>query len=192
MADDRQLQCKCGAMHWTIAASARGSHLKCYCADCQTFAHHLGAQAICLDEVGGTEVFQTLPLHFRFVKGQDNLRMLRLSPKGMYRWYAGCCGTPIANTLTGTGLPFVGVILRPGQSGFGPVTALANTGAAKKPVKARGLARAICSILLRAAGARLSGRGTMAPFLASDGTPAVAPIVLTLEERNAARPHTTR
>jgi hypothetical protein len=192
MTDDRLLQCTCGATHWMIAAEARGSHIVCYCADCQTFARHLGAEATSLDEAGGTEIFQTLPMHFRLLKGQDNLRMLRLSQKGMYRWYAGCCGTPVANTLTGTGLPFVGAILRPGQSGFGPIIALANTGAARKPVRARGLARAVLGLLQRAAGARLSGRGTMAPFIATDGTPAVAPLVLTSDERNAARPPATR
>ncbi|MFT6991403.1 MAG: hypothetical protein ACJASL_003390 [Paraglaciecola sp.] len=34
---------------------------------------------------------------------------VRLSQKGIYRWYAKCCNTPIGNTLGGK-VPFIGVI----------------------------------------------------------------------------------
>ncbi|MEI2804964.1 MAG: DUF6151 family protein [Albidovulum sp.] len=109
MPADRSLACRCGAMRWTIGAEAAGTHVECYCADCQTFARHLKADDY-LDAAGGTEVFQTLPHHVRFTQGAANLRLLRLSPKGLLRWYAGCCGTPIANSMPSPSFPFVGMI----------------------------------------------------------------------------------
>jgi hypothetical protein len=36
---------------------------------------------------------------------------LRLTPNGLYRWYASCCKTPLGNTL-GPAIPFVGIVAR--------------------------------------------------------------------------------
>ncbi|WP_413850408.1 DUF6151 family protein [Albidovulum sp.] len=187
MPADRSLACRCGAMRWTIGAEAAGTHVECYCADCQTFARHLKADDY-LDAAGGTEVFQTLPHHVRFTQGAANLRLLRLSPKGLLRWYAGCCGTPIANSMPSPSFPFVGMILRPGQSGFGPVLTHANTASARTPVRSTGLARAVLGLLARTAAAKLTGKGGTAPFFAADGKPAAEARILTLAERDAARP----
>jgi hypothetical protein len=187
MPADRSLACRCGAMRWTIGAEAAGTHVECYCADCQTFARHLKADDY-LDAAGGTEVFQTLPHHVRFTQGAANLRLLRLSPKGLLRWYAGCCGTPIANSMPSPSFPFVGMILRPGQSGFGPVLTHANTTSARTPVRSTGLARAVLGLLARTAAAKLTGKGGTAPFFAADGKPAAEARILTLAERDAARP----
>lgn len=187
MAEDRTLSCRCGAMAWTIAAGAPGSHVECYCADCQTYARHLGAEDW-LDAAGGTEVFQTLPHHLAFTRGAGHLRVLRLGPKGLMRWHSGCCGTPIANTLASPAFPFAGAVLRPGQPGFGPVVAQANTRAARHPVRPRGIVRAVAGILVRAAYGKLFARGRPNPFFTAAGAPAVAPRVLTPEERDAARP----
>lgn len=187
MPADRSLACRCGAMRWTIGAEAAGTHVECYCADCQTFARHLKADDY-LDAAGGTEVFQTLPHHVRFTQGAANLRLLRLSPKGLLRWYAGCCGTPIANSMPSPSFPFVGMILRPGQSGFGPVLTHANPASARTPVRSTGLARAVLGLLARTAAAKLTGKGGTAPFFAADGKPAAEARILTLAERDAARP----
>lgn len=187
MSADRNLACRCGAMHWTIAADGPGTHVECYCADCQTFARHLKA-VDWLDAAGGTEIFQTLPSAVRFTEGEDNLRLLRLSPKGLMRWYAGCCGTPIANTLATPGMPFVGMILKPGTPGFGPVVTHANVGAALKPVRQSGIARAVFGVLARALRAKLTASGRATPFFGAGRAPVVAPEILTLAEREAARP----
>ena len=184
---DRDFACRCGATRWTIDADAPGTHVECYCADCQTFLRHLKATDW-LDAAGGTELFQTLPHAVRFTTGEENLRLLRLGPKGLMRWYTGCCGTPVANTLASPGLPFIGVILRPGQSGFGPVVTHANIAAALKPVRQRGIGRAVFGVLSRAAWAKLTASRRTNPFFGADRTPTVAPMVLTLAQRDAARP----
>jgi hypothetical protein len=35
---------------------------------------------------------------------------MRLTPKGLLRWYADCCRTPVGNTLPTRQVPFVGMI----------------------------------------------------------------------------------
>ena len=45
----------------------------------------------------------------RINKGTEQIRCLRLSPKGLFRWYTECCNTPIGNTL-GPSFPFIGII----------------------------------------------------------------------------------
>ena len=188
MADTHELSCHCGTTRWTIAAGAPGTHLKCYCADCQTFARHLGKGDSWLDTAGGTAIFQTTPGNVKFIAGAEHVAVLRLGPKGLFRWYAACCGTPIGNTLSSPGLAFVGAILRPDENRFGPVAARVNTTAAREPVRATGTLRTILGVLSRAAIARLTGGHRRTPFFDTHGTPIAAPKVLTKTERDAARP----
>lgn len=170
------LTCSCGAMEWCLTPDAPGTHIACYCADCQAYAAHL-EQTGRLDAQGGTNIFQTLPHCVTFTRGTEHLSALRLTPKGLLRWYAGCCGTPVANTLPGPALPFVGLVLRAGQDGFGPVQAQVNTRAAKAPIKEHGTAKAGLAVLRRAITARLRGQSSGAPFF-EGGHPVVTPVVL--------------
>src|SRR5262249_21727063 len=43
-----------------------------------------------------------------FTEGADQVRCMRLSPKGNHRWYAECCRTPLGNTIPW--IPYVGVV----------------------------------------------------------------------------------
>ncbi|MCU9849687.1 DUF6151 family protein [Defluviimonas sp. WL0024] len=189
MSDPYDMSCHCGATRWTIARAARGTLVKCYCADCQTFARHLGHGTDWLDAAGGSAIFQTAPHNLGFPDGMAHVALLRLGPKGLFRWYADCCGTPIANTLSGPGFPFVGAVLQPDENRFGPVRVWANTAAARTPVKARGIARAVLGVLGRAALARLTGSYRTNPFFDAAGAPVAPPTVLSKAERDAARPH---
>lgn len=105
------LKCKCGAVEGGIShvSPKVGNHVVCYCNDCQAFANHLSMDGDILDAWGGTEIYQTAPWHISIHKGIENIRCLRLTPKGLYRWYTGCCNTPVGNTLSAR-YPFVGVI----------------------------------------------------------------------------------
>lgn len=188
MTDDRTHSCVCGKMRWRIAQKAHGTHLVCYCEDCQTAARFLKHQITRLDSDGGTEIFQTLPAHFEFLEGRDHLAVLRLRPKGLLRWHAGCCGTPIANTLPTPTLPFVGAILPPGVDGYGPIKALVNTVGKANHIKETGVLAAHLSIMGRILRARLPGGNRTSPFFDKKGTPIIAPRVLSSYERNAARP----
>jgi len=80
------------------------------CDDCQAYAHFLGKAKQVLDANGGTDIFPVTPSHLKITAGAEHLKCLRLSPKGMFRWYAGCCKTPIANSMPSPQFPFAGVI----------------------------------------------------------------------------------
>ena len=187
MAQSMQLTCQCGKTEWIIDVSA-GTKVVCHCADCQTFANHLDPDRPVTDDAGGTHIFQTLPDRVLFTKGAANLSLLRLSPKGLMRWYTSCCRTPVANTLPRAGIPFVGLILPPGADGFGRIVARAFTDTARRPVKGHGMARAGLAVLARAVSGRIAGAHRASPFYDSNGAPVVRPTVLTKEERRAARP----
>lgn len=188
MTGERTHSCVCGKMHWRIAREAPGTHLVCYCEDCQTAARFLKHQVTRLDSDGGSEIFQTLPAYFEFLEGLEHLAAIRLGPKGLLRWYAGCCGTPIANTLPTSTLPFVGAILPPGADGYGPIKALVNTVGTASHIKETGVLAAHLSIVRGILRARLPGGKRTSPFFDTSGTSIVVPRVLNRHERNAARP----
>ena len=139
-----------------------------------------------LDDNGGTHICQTVPGHLHIVRGQDQIRALRLSPRGLIRWYAGCCNTPLANTLPKTTLPFVGLIAPVPGEDFGEVKGRVNTQRTRGAVKEFGFEASGATLIARAIGAFFTSK-TASPFFDSDGAPIVVPTVLSLAERNAAR-----
>jgi hypothetical protein len=104
------LRCRCGALRGIATDVSRdtGNRIVCYCDDCQAFAHFLDRSDV-LDEGGGTDIFQLAPSQLRITEGADKVRCMRLSSKGLFRWYTDCCRTPIGNTGSAR-FPFVGVI----------------------------------------------------------------------------------
>lgn len=99
-------------MRGVLALAPRaGTRVVCYCDDCQAYARFLGRDDI-LDRRGGTDIWQTRPALVRITQGEEELACLRLSERGMIRWYARCCRTPIANTMTSARAPFAGIVHR--------------------------------------------------------------------------------
>jgi len=92
----------------TNASTTTVNRCLCYCDDCQAFLHHLD-RADLLDAAGGSDIVQVAPASLTFSRGTEHIVGLRLTPKGLYRWYADCCKTPLGNTLT-PALPFVGIV----------------------------------------------------------------------------------
>jgi hypothetical protein len=86
----------------------------CYCDDCQAFLHQLD-RADLLDAQGGSDIVQIAPASLTFVAGRGRIVGLRLSPTGVYRWYASCCRMPLGNML-GPAIPFVGVLAQAFES----------------------------------------------------------------------------
>ena len=111
LAVDVSLKCHCGAVRGraTSVNPAAGFRIVCMCDDCQAYAYHLGRSDEVLDANGGTDIFQLTPAQLTLTQGTENLRCLRLTERGLLRWYAGCCNTPIANTLASAKMPFAGV-----------------------------------------------------------------------------------
>jgi hypothetical protein len=191
--------CRCGAVEIAVAVPSRraGTRVTCYCADCQTAARLCPEPDALLGPAGGTDIWQTTPDRLTLVRGAEHLEIRRLSPKGLCRWTATCCETPLFNTLERLGFPFVGLTLRPDEAGaaapvLGPVTAHAFTRFAKPgagaPPKDVRFAATGAGLMLRALAATLTGRAGQTPLRRADGGP-VAPVrIIDRAARDAARP----
>jgi hypothetical protein len=200
MSTDVPLRCHCGAVRGVaLRASPRGGRrLVCYCDDCQAFAHFL-AQTNVLDAQGGTDVFQTTPAQLRIEAGAEQLRCVRLSERGLLRWYTACCRTPAANTLASPRVPFVGVVhlfmdhsacsrdeaLGPPLARIHGRFALGGSPEAAHRTVPLGLQVSTAGVLLRA---WLAGGHSPSPFFdARTRAPVVTPAVLSPEERERLR-----
>jgi hypothetical protein len=182
------LRCRCGTVQGFVANPRSVNRAVCYCGDCRAFAYALGRERDVLDERGGSDVIQTLPKNVTFTRGIESLACLRLTEKGLLRWYAGCCNTPIANMLGSPKFSFVGLVSgcleQPGTSldeVFGPVRVWVHTQGAKGDPKPRqvGVASTIGWFLVTTLKARLNGDYKRNPFFrAETGAPIVPPRVL--------------
>jgi hypothetical protein len=186
------LQCRCGVVQGTVGRPEVANRMVCYCRDCQAFAHFLGRAADILDEAGGSDVVQTPPANVVFTAGVESLACMRLTERGLLRWYASCCNTPIGNTPPDFRMSFVGLVstclrspTRSIDDSFGPVRARAYTKHAKKPVHSSvgGMLSAIVSAITMITRARISGDYKRTPFFdVAAGTPVVTPKVLSPRE----------
>jgi hypothetical protein len=188
------LSCRCGAFQGRVARMGAASRVICYCRDCQAFARFLEREGDVLDAHGGSEIVQTTPEGVTFTQGQAQLKAMKLSDKGMLRWYAACCRTPVGNTMNSRNLPFVGLLHSclngaPLAPSFGPVRAQFNAASAwgePRPVDQNVLG-SVLQVAARMAMARISGRYRRTPFFTDAGLPVVAPRVITAQERERLR-----
>jgi hypothetical protein len=201
MSGERQarLSCRCGAVTGFLAGASPGAvnHAVCYCADCQAFAHHLG-RADLLDPRGGSDIVQVAPAAVHFAQGQERLRGVRLTPKGLYRWYAECCNTPMGNTV-GPAIPLVGLVTAVFASrGQAPERLFGKPAGAVHgewaiggpPPGSKGIKlRLLLPAVLRVLRWRLTGKGWPHPFFDRPGSRPRYPVtVLSRAERDALRP----
>lgn len=102
-----KIQCACGQVEGIVQNFPKNTpgRLVCYCDDCQNYLKHLHRDDL-LNFAGGTELVPVYPQDLKITKGQDHLQCLRLTSKGMFRWYTSCCNTPICNTQPG--FPWIG------------------------------------------------------------------------------------
>lgn len=191
------LRCNCGSVEGYLASPHRAARAICYCRDCQAFARYLGKPGQTLNALGGTDVVATSPRHVHITRGLEHLRCMSLSEKGILRWYAGCCRTPIGNTPRDPKVSYISLVRNclAGSSAeidaaFGPAKVAVNTGSARGKVSPTPWAtfRAVLKIFRNVSGSRLSGKYRENPFF-RQGTvePIVAPHVLSSPERRALR-----
>jgi hypothetical protein len=103
-----ELRCSCGQVRGTVRDVTPNTvnHCICYCSDCRAFVQHLGRDEL-LTPGGGVRIVQVAPARVT-LDARDKLACLRLTPKGMFRFYAACCRSPIANALS-PAWPFAGL-----------------------------------------------------------------------------------
>jgi hypothetical protein len=198
MTTQAELRCRCGEV-WgklTNASPRTVNRVICYCDDCQAFAHQLN-RADLLDVQGGSDIVQVAPALLTFMQGQHRIAGLRLTPKGLFRWYASCCNTPVGNTVS-PAIPFVGVIAQAFDNGvqhpdavFGkPIGAIFGKYAiGDPPVGSTGIglplmARAIRMVL----GWRVRGQAWPHPFFERETRAPIYPLtVLSHSQRESLR-----
>jgi len=191
------LRCRCGQLRGRVDPARAAARAVCYCKDCQAYGRFLGGDGI-LDAAGGTEVAATLPAAVRFEAGMEHLACMSLSPKGLYRWYARCCRTPIGNTPRDPRTAYVGLMRACLDAPrdeldrvLGASVCRVETQSAQAKVAPTGLrtARAVLGIGWMLVKARLGGGYRDNPFFrAATCDPVQAPQVLSLEERRALTP----
>ena len=191
-----RFQCQCGVLQGLVSHPQRGMRAACYCGDCQAYAHLLGAPQRVLDPLGGTEVVAIPAACVSFTTGTQALACISLSPRGLLRWYAKCCKTPIANTPRNWKMPYVGLVhtcLRqpePLERSFPEVQMRVNTKSAKgKPPRVAGLGGMVsfAGLAARLAGARLTKSYARTPFFDAAGTPVAEVVVAPLAEVEESR-----
>jgi len=185
------LRCWCGAVRGHVSLSARNGRAVCYCKDCQAFAHFLGRAGDVLDDAGGTDIVATAPSQLRFEQGLECLACMSLSGRGLLRWYASCCSTPIGNTPRDRKVHYVGLVhsclsAQSLDESFGPARMRINTQSAHGRVKATPVATfaAVLKLMSVVLPARLSGRYRDNPFFNAQGEPIRTPRVLDRAERS--------
>jgi hypothetical protein len=196
MTTKHALRCRCGKLTGEVAHPESGTRAVCYCKDCQAFARFLGRPDQVLDPQRGTEIVAILPAHVSFTGGLEHLACMSLSPKGLLRWYARCCNTPIGNTPRDFRVAHVGLVHTclsdPAHSldeSFGPVKMRVNTQGALGEVRASRLDTfaAIVKYLAALTGARLGGSYKRTPFFDAAGVPVRTPSVLSKAEHERLR-----
>jgi hypothetical protein len=189
-----RLRCQCGTIQGVVADARNANRCVCYCRDCQAFAHFLGRAEAVLDERGGSEIIQIPPRNLTFTQGSEALACMRLTQKGLLRWYAGCCNTPIGNTLATPKISFIGLVHNCLESGdqslddsFGPIRAWVNPKGAKGDPKPEvvGQGPVVWWFITRVLRARLNGDYKRNPlFDAGTGKPVMIPRVLSADEHS--------
>ena len=196
MAMQVSLRCCCGRVRGIAndVSPDHGNRVICYCDDCQAFAHFL-ERADLLDAAGGTDVYQLAPARVHITQGAEALCCVRLSAKGLYRWYTDCCKTPVGNTVAGA--PFIGMPVlfmdhvtdeQTLDEVLGKPVALVQARYAIGPVPAEAQQRIKLWVFARMTrlmlGWWITGLRTPSPFFnRRTGQPIVTPRVLTSDER---------
>jgi hypothetical protein len=200
MAIDIPIRCECGQLRAVAhdVTPARSNRVMCYCDDCQAFAHFLGRQDQVLDPQGGSDIVQMSAANIEWTQGREQLACVRLSDKGVARWYAGCCRSPIGNTSASPAMPFVGLLGSAlAKNGAGPAAdeALGTVRgtlwakfAKDVPGESAPSNRGLAVVVLRFAriliGARLRGEHKRSAFFDPvTSEPIVEPQILTRDER---------
>ena len=134
--------------------------------------------------------------HVSFTSGIEHLACLSLTEKGLLRWYAKCCNTPICNTARNWKVPYVGMIgtcMKTDpvafERSFPRVQMRVNTGSAKqapRPMRLNTLV-SLAGFMPRVMLSSINGAYRQTPFFdQGGGAPVVAVKVLSEADRSSA------
>ncbi len=180
------LRCRCGRVQGEVGTRGTYARATCYCNDCRAYAQWLGVPGL-LDAAGGVDVVAMAPSQLRFTAGADQVACMSWSERGIHRWYAACCRTPLGNTPRDPRVHYVGLSTACMEgagaavdAAFGPPRrCLVSTASATGPVRKRPLGTlwGILRVAFGLVGARLRGRRG-SPFLDASGHPIRTPEIV--------------
>jgi hypothetical protein len=102
------MRCECGTVRGEVDPGRAYTRGTCYCHDCQAYARWLARPGL-MDECGGSDVVPMSPGGVRISAGVEHVACMSLSDKGILRWYADCCRTPLGNTPRSRKIPYLGL-----------------------------------------------------------------------------------
>ena len=190
MSDTLTFGCRCGSVRGELDTRAPAPiRCICYCRDCQAQARHFGVEDVFMDAHAGIEIVQVASGNISVVKGLDQVEALRLTPRGVYRFYAGCCGTPLFSTAPAESWPVSGMPAAVMDADaatrervFGPVEFVPfKSGMVGVAPKRKGVVRQMARLLGQMRAAKRMGRAGSPVW--KDGEPVVDPRLITEEER---------
>lgn len=173
-----RLRCRCGRVSGHLE-TGNGTLIQCHCSDCERYRAHLQPD---ISREPGVEIYQTTPDRLEITEGWEHVTCLRLGPKGMYRWYASCCKTPLANCLISPMMPFAGVVVEAiaeeDRDKLGKLRVITGRVAQGGKPDNRNVGMMVWGVLKRGLTARLVGTERHAPFFDAEGSPAKEPEIL--------------
>lgn len=187
------MRCKCGNVRGEVDLRRAYTRGTCYCRDCQAYARWLGGRGL-VDACGGSDIVPMSPAGVRLTSGLEHLACMTLSDKGILRWYAACCRTPLGNTPRSARIAYLGLPTACLDATPEAIDAsigkrdrvVLNSGSATCPVASTPVAFVIggLRILGNILAARL-GERPPSPFFDADGLWIRTPQVLGADERAA-------
>ena len=187
---DIAFACNCGKLRGELTGvgGGQGTHALCYCSSCRSAEIVLGQPD---PHPAPVSLYLTTPDHIRINAGAEHLAVLRISDKTKtYRWYAACCGAPLAITGDSPGFPFASVAVGrlADAAELGPVQCKAFLPKAGGGTRHTNVARFAWGMLSRSVIARLSGRWKDTPFFDVVTKAPNGPIRLLSSQERAALP----
>jgi len=186
MGQDVMFSCKCGTVRGRLCDvdAKSGMALTCHCSYCRAAEVHLGQPDPAPD---GVTLYQTTANIVQFETGREAVSAFRFNPKGMIRWHATCCGSPLFNTMAHPGTGFASLVVARVDTpdALGPVrTVLGKRNAAGKE-SYRGVMPLVLAMMIRTVRMKLSGDWRKTPFFRPDGTANGEVILLTAAQTSA-------
>ena len=187
------IRCNCGSVRGAVDLARAYTRGTCYCRDCQAYARFLERPDM-VDACGGTDVVPMSPAGVRVTAGLEHVACVSLSEKGILRWYANCCRTPLGNTPRDPKIAYIGMVSTCFDAAPEAIDAalgrrdrvVLNAKSATCEVQATPVAFVLggLSILRHILAARF-GRPPPSPFFDADGHPLRTAHVLTTAQREA-------
>lgn len=188
-----EMRCACGNVRGEVNLARAYTRGTCYCRDCQAYARWLERPGL-MDACGGTDVVPMSPAGVRISAGTEHVACMSLSEKGILRWYAACCRTPLGNTPRTAKIAYLGMVTASFEAApealdaaLGPRDRIVLNGdSATCKVRSTPLAFLLggFSIFRHILGARF-GTPPGSPFFDAAGQPLRMPLVLTAAQREA-------